>query len=149
LPKTCRRRRKGESVVAVNIFIDTSALLAVLDADDSNHKAARPFWESVVAAGDILVSHNYILAETSALVLRKLGLEALRVLERDIVPVLRVVWVTRDIHNSAASAQLVASRRSLSLVDCTSFEIMRRSGIRTAFSFDRHFQEYGCDILPS
>jgi len=133
----------------MNVFVDTSALLAVLDADDANHKAARLFWENIIAAGDTLVSHNYVLVETSALALRKLGLEALRVLERDIVPILRVVWVTRDVHNSAASAQLVASRRSLSLVDCVSFEIMRRSGIRTAFSFDRHFKEYGYEILPS
>jgi predicted nucleic acid-binding protein len=133
----------------MNVFIDTSALLAVLDADDANHKAARPFWEGIVAVGDTLVVHNYVLVETSALVLRKLGLEALRVLERDIVPILHIVWITRDIHNSAVSAQLVASRRSLSLVDCTSFEIMRRSGIRKAFSFDRHFKEHGYDLLPS
>ncbi|HCS48453.1 MAG TPA: VapC toxin family PIN domain ribonuclease [Candidatus Aminicenantes bacterium] len=108
----------------------------------------RPFWESIIAAGDTLVSHNYVPVETSSLALRKLGLEALRVLERDIVPILRIVWVTREVHNSAASAQLVASRRSLSLVDCVSFEIMRRSGIRTAFSFERHFKEYGYEILP-
>jgi len=133
----------------MNFFIDTSALLAVLDADDANHKVARPFWENIVAAGDTLVSQNYVLVETSAVTLRKLGLEALRVFERDIVPILRVVWVTRDIHSSAASAQFVASRRSLSLVDCVSFEIMRRSGIRTAFSFDRHFKEYGYEVLPS
>jgi predicted nucleic acid-binding protein len=133
----------------MNVFIDTSALLAVLDADDANHAAARPFWESIVSSGDTLVSHNYVLVETSALALRKLGLEALRVLERDIVPILRVVWVTGDIHGSAASAQLAASRRSLSLVDCVSFEIMRRSGIRTAFSFDRHFREHGYEILPA
>jgi uncharacterized protein len=148
LPKTYRQRKKAEAVIAMNVFIDTSALLAVLDADDANHKAARLFWENIIAAGDTLVSHNYVLVETSALALRKLGLEALRVLERDIVPILRVVWVTRDVHNSAASAQLVASRRSLSLVDCVSFEIMRRSGIRTAFSFDRHFKEYGYENLP-
>jgi predicted nucleic acid-binding protein len=133
----------------MNLFIDTSALLAVLDADDANHKAARSFWESSITAGDTLVSHNYVLVETSALALRKLGLEARRVLERDIVPILRVVWVTRDIHGSATSAQLAASRRSLSLVDCVSFEIMRRSGIRAAFSFDRHFKEYGYEILPA
>jgi len=133
----------------MNVFVDTSALLAVLDADDANHQAAGPFWEKIVAGGDTLVSHNYILVETSALVARKLGLEALRVFETDIVPLLRVVWVTRDIHESAAGAQLLASRRSLSLVDCVSFEVMRRTGIRGAFTFDRHFQEYGHEILPS
>lgn len=133
----------------MNLFIDTSALLAVLDADDSNHLAARPFWESIVSAGETLVSHNYVLVETSALALRRLGLEAVRVLEGDIVPILRVVWVTREIHNAAAGAQLAAAQRTLSLVGCTSFEIMRRAGIRSAFTFDRHFQEHGYDKLPA
>jgi len=133
----------------MNVFVDTSALLAVLDADDANHRAAKRVWESRLSADDTLLSHNYVLVEASALVLRRLGLEALRVLESDIVPILRVIWVTRDIHAAAASAHLLAARRSLSLVDCASFEIMRRTGIRTAFAFDRHFREYGYELLPS
>ena len=135
--------------MAKNVFIDTSALLAVLDADDASHQAAKQVWESIIAAGDTLVSHNYVLVETSALALRRLGLEALRVFESDILPILRVVWVTRDIHAAAASAHLLGARRSLSLVDCASFEIMRRTGIRTAFAFDHHFQEYGFALLAS
>ena len=131
----------------MNVFIDTSALLAVLDADDANHRAAKRSWESILAAGDTLVSHNYVLVETSALVLRRLGLEALRVFEGDIVPMLRVFWVTREIHAAAAAAHLAASHRSLSLVDCASFETMRRTGVRTAFAFDRHFSEYGYELL--
>jgi predicted nucleic acid-binding protein len=149
MPKAGQGRLGNEMTTARRVFIDTSALLAVLDADDANHQAARPFWESILAAGDNLISHNYILMETSALVLRKLGLEALRVLERDIVPILCVIWVTQDIHHSAAGAQIIASRRSLSLVDCVSFEIMRQSGIRAAFSFDRHLKEHGYEVMPS
>jgi predicted nucleic acid-binding protein len=57
--------------------------------------------------------------------------------------------VTPDIHGAAAAALLAARRRSLSLVDCASFEIMRRTGIRTAFAFDRHLSEYGYDLLTS
>jgi predicted nucleic acid-binding protein len=43
----------------------------------------------------------------------------------------------------------MAGRRTLSLVDCVSFEVMRRTGIRKAFAFDRHFQDYGYEIYPS
>jgi predicted nucleic acid-binding protein len=35
-----------------------------------------------------------------------------------------------------------------SLVDFFIFEIMRRLGIRSAFTFDRHFRLYGFEILP-
>jgi predicted nucleic acid-binding protein len=131
----------------MNIFVDTSAILAVLDAGDTNHTQAKAVWERTLGAGEELVSHNYILVETSAVIQRRLGLEAVCVFERDIVPVLRLVWVTREVHETAASAHLLAARRTLSLVDCVSFEIMRRTGIRSAFAFDRHFQEYGYELI--
>jgi len=133
----------------LNILVDTSAFLAVLDQRDLNHPAAKARWIEMLNRGDELVSHNYILVETSAVVLRRLGLDAVRVFERDVVPVLRLVWVTREIHEAAAGAHLVAARRTLSLVDCVSFEVMRRTGVLTAFAFDRHFREYGYETIPS
>jgi predicted nucleic acid-binding protein len=39
-----------------------------------------------------------------------------------------------------------AHRRGLSLVDCTSFAIVRRQAITRAFHFDRHFQEQGFEF---
>jgi predicted nucleic acid-binding protein len=133
----------------LTILVDTSAFLAVLDQDDANHPAAKAGWIEMLNRGDELISHNYILVETSAVALRKLGLEAIRVLERDVVPVLRLIWVTRELHEAAAGAHLVAGRRTLSLVDCVSFEVMRRTGVQTAFAFDRHFRDYGYVTIPS
>ena len=131
----------------MSVFVDTSALLAVLDADDANHVQAKAVWEKTLGADEQLVCHNYILVETSAVILRRLGLDAIRIFEGDIVPALRLIWVTREVHEAAASAHLLAARRGLSLVDCVSFEVMRRTGIRSAFAFDRHFQEYGYELI--
>lgn len=130
----------------MNLFADTTALYAVLDADDSKHTKAKPFWDKIIKNDDILLCHNYILVETSALVLKRLGVEAVRVFEQDIFPILRVIWVTKEVHSAAVSAHLMADRRTLSLVDCVSFEVMRRTGVRKAFAFDRHFQDYGYEI---
>jgi predicted nucleic acid-binding protein len=131
----------------MNIFVDTSAILAVLDAGDAHHAGARAGWEKAILGGDVLVCNNYVLVEASALISRRLGTEAARVFESDIVPVFRVEWITRDIHNAAVGAHLAAARRGLSLVDCASFEVMRRTGIRAAFAFDRHFSEYGYELI--
>lgn len=133
----------------MNIFIDTSALLAVMNGDDANHRTAKLLWEKHVGGGDTLVCHNYILVETSALTSRRLGIEAVHVLEKDIVPVLHLLWVNPEIHQAAVGAHLGAGRRTLSLVDCVSFEIMRRTGLRTAFAFDRHFEDYGYERLKT
>jgi predicted nucleic acid-binding protein len=132
----------------MNIFVDTSAFLAALDGSDHNHTKAAQYWEKIIKRDDVLLCHNYILVETSALILRRFGMQAVRVFEQDIFPILRIIWVTKEVHAAGVSAYIMADRRTLSLVDCVSFEVMRRSGVRKAFAFDRHFRDYGYEVTP-
>ena len=129
-------------------FVDTSALLAVLDADDQNHSPANQTWEELVSQEEVLICTNYILVESFALVQHRLGMDAVRTLQEDILPHVNVEWMDSQTHNSSVMALLVADRRSLSLVDCTSFITMRRLGLSTAFTFDHHFEELGFEIVP-
>lgn len=46
-------------------------------------------------------------------------------------------------HSAAVKRLLAANRRKLSLVDCASFECMRRFRLRRAFAFDEHFAKEG------
>jgi uncharacterized protein len=131
----------------VNVFIDTSALLAVLDADDANHLAAEEAWRGLLDRDALLLCTNYVLLETFALVQHRLGLEALAAFQNDLVPVLKIHWVDAAVHGTAVAALLTAQRRKLSLVDCVSFEIARRLGVKTTFAFDRHFAEQGFEPL--
>ena len=132
----------------MSVFVDTSAFFAVLDADDENHDAAKQVWEDLLAQEAVLICSNYVLVETLALVQRRLGIPAVRTFQEDIVPVLKVEWVDETIHQVGIASVLAAARRGLSLVDCVSFEIMRRLGIKRAFAFDRHFEEQGFECLP-
>jgi predicted nucleic acid-binding protein len=130
------------------IFVDTSAFVALLDAADGQHTTAERIWRRLLDDYDDneLVSNNYVLLETCALVQRRYGLQVLRTFQEQAVPLLQVDWLGPEQHEAAMAAVLAANRRGLSLVDCASFETMRRLGIRTAFTFDPHFAELGYEV---
>lgn len=132
----------------MSVFIDTSAFLAVLDADDAHHEKAKGVWQKLLDADESLVTSNYVLVESVALLQSRSGMEAVRLLQEDVVPVLNILWVDEAMHSAGMSALLAAKRRRLSFVDCTSFEAMRKSGAKTAFTFDGHFKEQGFTAIP-
>ena len=80
------------------VFVDTSALYALLDRDDAHHSQAKDIWAQLLAAEVPLLTHSYVLVESFALVQRRLGLEATRALHDDLIPVLEIVWVEEDLH---------------------------------------------------
>ena len=133
----------------MTVFVVSSGLYATLDRDDTFHPQARERWGRLLTAGEPLMITNYILVESVALVQRRLGMEALQALVDDMVPVLQVEWITAEDHEQALSAVLSANRRDLSLVDCTSFHVMRRLGLKAAFAFDKHFRRQGFSTAPA
>jgi predicted nucleic acid-binding protein len=132
----------------MKIFIDTSAFFALLDRDDDNHKAAKSSWAEIMNGANTLVTSNYVLVETLALLQNRLGLTAVRAFQGDLFPILNVEFINLETHRSGASALLAAAKRNLSLVDCVSFELMRTLGIKTVFAFDAHFKEAGFQVMP-
>ena len=132
----------------MRIFVDTSAFYALLDRDDENHRRAKSTWTDLLNDENTLVTSNYVLVETFALLQHRLGMEAVRGFQNDVLPLVNIEFVLSEIHRSAISVLLSASRRNLSLVDCVSFEMMRTLEIKTAFVFDPHFKEQGFYTLP-
>ena len=129
-------------------FVDTAGLLAVLDADDAGHPRAARAWRQLLAEDELLVTTSHVLVEVYALAQRRLGMEAVRTLATDFAPLLSVTWVDESSHASALSALLAAGQRGLSLVDCTSFEVMRRQGVRRVFTLDGDFSRQGFEVVP-
>ena len=133
----------------MSLFVDTSAILALVDADQERHRAVSAAWEAALDSDRALYTSNYVLVETFALVQRRLGLAAARDVSTTLVPLLRALWVDETLHETALAAVLAAGSRSLSLVDCTSFEIMRRHGLGEALTLDRDFARQGFRVAPA
>ena len=129
-------------------LVDTSALYAYLDERDANHAAARDAFRSLLDTGERLTTHNYVVAESCALVQRRLGALAVRSLLDDVLPVIEVRFVDESIHRMAAAAMLGSVSRSVSMVDWTSFVLMRELGIERALAFDADFSQQGFSTIP-
>jgi predicted nucleic acid-binding protein len=127
----------------VTVFVDTSALYAMVDHADASHDSAQAIWGRLLNGGAALLTNNYVLLETCALLQNRLGVAALRAFQQDAVPLLSVDWISADRHHGAVEAVMAAQRRKLSVVDCASFQTMREHGVDVAFCFDEHFREQG------
>jgi len=131
----------------VTTFVDTSALYATLARDDAHHRRAAAAWRALIESGESLLTTNYVLLETLAHAQSRLGMNAVRAVVDDVTPALAVEWIDPEDHRNAVLALVAAGRRKLSLVDCSSFEVMRRLAVRRVFAFDRRFAEQGFEMV--
>jgi uncharacterized protein len=130
------------------VFVDTSALYALISTQDQKIKLAVEIWETALERGNILFTNNYVLVECFALIQSRLGLEFARALQFNIVPFIQIDWIGEQQHASSVNVVFTANRCQLSLVDCSCFETMRRFGIDKVFTFDEHFREQGFEVIP-
>lgn len=127
----------------MTVFVDTSALFALLDLEDAGYASAFPAWRQGIEDDVGFVTTNHVVLETSALAQRSLGVDAVRTLCDELLPMIEIPWVADDDHDEGLDLLLLANRRQLSLVDCVGFAVMRRHGIREYLGLDPHFAEHG------
>ena len=89
------------------------------------------------------MTSSYVLVETYALLQNRLGLEAVGAFREDFAPLMDVLWVNETIHERALDDLIARASRKVSLVDATSFALMREHGIDQAFAFDDDFVNEG------
>ena len=129
------------------IFIDTSAFYALMDRSDSYHQSASKLWTHMLNSGYFLQTSNYVTVETLALLQNKLGFEAADLWSRNVLGIVETFWIDNVLHNLALEIWFSLGRRKLSLVDCTSFVIMRHDKMGKVFGFDKHFTDHGFEVL--
>lgn len=129
------------------IFADTSGWYAALDKRDSEHMAAKAFFNPLSAS---LITTNLIISETITLVNQRLGhTKALKIWDKLWNEgVAKKFFVTPEIEHLAWKMFREYDDKTFSFVDCTSFVVMKHLGITSAFTFDDHFRQIGFTILP-
>ena len=128
------------------IFLDTSAIYAWADAADPNHDVGVRRLTAILESGEELLTHNYVLVESTALLQARLGLAAAIKLAKD-SPAFVIEWVDDDLHASGIRELERSRKRHVSLVDHISFLVMRRRHVAIAFAFDPDFASAGFQLF--
>ena len=129
------------------VFADTSAFYALADRDDRHHKEAVSVVSRLRKSSIPVFTSNYIVAETHALILSRMGHDTARNwLHHFSFPMYQV---TEDDQAAARAIIFTHSDKDYSLTDATSFGLMRRLGVSQAFAFDAHFVQFGYEVLKS
>lgn len=129
------------------LFIDTSGWASLFIAKDSYHPQANQYLRQALQQQQTLVTTNYIITELVALLHSPLRQPRSQIFE--IVDTIKTVPYVQIIHIDLASDQaaweLCKSRpdKSWSLIDCSSFIIMKQLEITTALTADHHFEQSG------
>jgi predicted nucleic acid-binding protein len=127
------------------IFLDTSAIYALADKADPNHPIACTKFDLALKSGETFLLHNYILVESAALLQARLGLQAAILFLND-AKAFQIEWVDLPLHQEAEKEFERIGKRGVSLVDCTSFVVMKRRNVQTALAFDPDFCQQGFSI---
>jgi len=133
-----------------NIFVDTSAWIALADKYDTYHKKAASIYPSILKTCKNLITSNLVIAETYILILNELGHKpALDFLEKLKIS-LRIlkIFSNEDIETDAEEILKRYADHDVSYTDAVSFAIMKKQKVKNALSFDKHFLVAGFINIP-
>jgi predicted nucleic acid-binding protein len=132
------------------VFLDTSFIIALEDADDQNHDRAITFWKGFRKHPRKVITTTYIFDETVTFLKNRMGFAKSaevgnRLLESSLV---EVVHISPDDFDQGWKMFLKFKDKGFSFTDCLSFLVMERKKVKKALAFDEHFQQIGFGLLP-
>ena len=129
------------------IFVDTSAYYAAVDGRDASHAVVAAAMRELLAERRQFITTNAVLFELHALLLNRLG----RRVALDTIGELRasqsIVRVRERDEQRAEEILAQYQDKTFSLTDALSFAVMERLGIQAALSLDRHFAQFGWEVV--
>jgi len=140
------RRRSAITRLPSIVLVDSSAFFAIVDDSDAHHRDAEDILDHLTRAGAKLVTTNFVLAETNALIIartRRADIALSFLTSTYASEFIELVRVTETDEQRALAILAKYQDKLFSFTDALSFAVMERMEITHAFSFDNDFTQYG------
>ena len=132
------------------MFVDSGAYLALLDRTERRHVEATATVRSLARERYRQYTTKVLLIEAHALILSRLGIAvAARFLQSTTLTHTTVIRVRAADEERAKHILFQYADKPFSFADAISFVVMERLRISHAFTFDRHFAQYGFTVLTA
>lgn len=126
----------------MSIFVDSGAFYALADENDKHHERAKAFYSDSYEAG-LFITSEHVFVESWNLIHHKMGKAAAQNFWKKIrTNIFSLHRITALDFERAWDISNKYQDQDLSLVDCTSFALMERLGVKEAFAFDIHFSVF-------
>jgi len=142
-----KERKRETDCRSKMVFVDTSGWYALVDKNDPDHPQARRWFERNRLP---LITTDYVFDETLTLVRTSLGHREAVAFGKKLLAsrLARLIAVTKEDREKAWGLFQRYDDKVLSFTDCTSFAVMERLGIVTAFTMDHDFEVLGYIMVP-
>ncbi len=129
------------------VFLDTVGLLALWDRSDQWHDAAEAAYQQLLQQGAELLTTTYVLLECGNAAARRPYRQAVVRLWEAIEGTGALIVPLDEDWRQAWRTYARGAPGEAGMVDHVSFSVMRRIGIDTAFTNDKHFRTAGFRTL--
>lgn len=131
--------------------MDTSGWFPLVDDENPAHPRVVRALREAVGKRRRIVTTNLVVAETHALIMRRIHRAAALAFLREVGRAPNIIVSSTPEHEASAERDWLAryEDQDFSLTDAVSFAVMAERGIRDALAVDRHFLVAGFAIIPS
>ena len=133
------------------LLVDTAGWLACADGADPAHSRCCAARDQALEAGQTLVTTDFVVDETLAILRLRLGLKAAETWWQQVEQSRRLRWERIDSDRFEKARQMFFRYRDkdFSFTDCTNFVVMRDIRVTHVLTTDRHFRQMGFQVLPT
>ncbi|MDQ3242232.1 MAG: PIN domain-containing protein [Gemmatimonadota bacterium] len=137
--------------MAAELFVDTSGWFPLVDGENPAHGRVARALRDAIERRRRIVTTNLVVAETHALIMRRVHRTAALAFLREVTRAPHVVVSSTPEYEATAQREWLEryDDQDFSLTDAVSFSVMADRGIREALAVDSHFLVAGFALVPA